>query len=337
LRGFSSGSTRCPNSRVERASPLIRGSLGRLSQWLLYGIAAVFVTGAAALLLIPFGQRVDPSWRPSVATPRYMADHPIICFDEGHYNAHDAGDRYRPLAGLLQADGYRIGRHGTGFDAASLAGCDVLVIANAAGGGRLTLGPFNLPIRRGGEHGAPAFLDAEIAALRRWVEDGGNLLLVADHAPFGQASRPLAEAFGVQMGGGFVEIRPRGPAAGGPGEILFTATNGLLRPHPITAGLQRVKSFTGQSLAGAGEALLVLPPDAVEYVPPGPRLRPVPAGGRAQAIALTRGAGRVVVLGEAGMITAQLDDNGAKFGMNVAGIDNQQFALNPFHWLSRAR
>jgi hypothetical protein len=295
------------------------------------------VLGVAALVLVPFGQREDRAWSPNVPAPRHLADRPRVCFDEGHYNAHRAAGRYRPLARLIEADGYRISRHGGRISAASLARCDLLVIANAAGGDRLRLGPINLPIKRGGDRGDPAFAAAEIAALRRWVEGGGNLLLVADHAPFGGASRALAAAFGVEMGGGFVEVSPRGAAGAGPGEALFTSANGLLRPHPITSGLKAVKSFTGQSLGGAGTPLLVLPPEAVEYVPPGPRLKPIPAGGRAQAVALTRGRGRVVVIGEAAMLTAQLDDNGNRFGMNLPGIDNQAFALNLFDWLSGGR
>jgi hypothetical protein len=71
-------------------------------------------------------------------------------------------------------------------------------------------------------------------------------------------------------------------------------------------------------------------------MPPGPRLTPVPAGGHSQAVAIEVGKGRVVVLGEAGMISAQIDAQGGKMGMNVPGNDNQAFALNVFHWLSRA-
>jgi hypothetical protein len=47
--------------------------------------------------------------------------------------------------------------------------------------------------------------------------------------------------------------------------------------------------------------------------------------------------GRVVVLGEAAMITAQIDDGGAAMGMNVPGNDNEAFARNLFHWLWRGR
>jgi hypothetical protein len=66
------------------------------------------------------------------------------------------------------------------------------------------------------------------------------------------------------------------------------------------------------------------------------------ANGRAQGIAMAFGKGRVVVLGEAGMFSAQiatLTDGGQqrelKFRMNVAGNDDRQFALNVIHWLSR--
>jgi hypothetical protein len=68
-----------------------------------------------------------------------------------------------------------------------------------------------------------------------------------------------------------------------------------------------------------------------------------PVGGRAQGVAFTYGAGRVVVLGEAGMLSAQLirfrpaiDRPDMRVGMNVAPYDNRQFALNILHWLSGA-
>ena len=48
------------------------------------------------------------------------------------------------------------------------------------------------------------------------------------------------------------------------------------------------------------------------------------------------GKGRVVVMGEAAMLTAQLAGaEKAKFGgLNQTGIDNRQLALNIMHWLS---
>jgi hypothetical protein len=72
----------------------------------------------------------------------------------------------------------------------------------------------------------------------------------------------------------------------------------------------------------------------MEFVPaPGDSLAAQPAG-QAQGLAFEWGRGRVVVLGEAAMLTAQTH-KGIPFGMNTPGNDNRQFALNTMHWLSR--
>ncbi len=60
----------------------------------------------------------------------------------------------------------------------------------------------------------------------------------------------------------------------------------------------------------------------------------VPAGGRSQGIAFIHGKGRVVVLGEAGALSAQFMQGNIPFGMNAEGNDNRQLALNIMHWLS---
>ncbi|MDM7914450.1 MAG: hypothetical protein QUU85_04180, partial [Candidatus Eisenbacteria bacterium] len=174
--------------------------------------------------------------------------------------------------------------------------------------------------------------------VREWVEQGGSLLLIADHAPMGAASAGLASAFGVEMRGGYVEV---------PGEssdpLLFSAENGRLGDHAILAGdlpgtaVTRAMTFTGQSLDAPDSAsiLLRLPASAVEYVPADSGFRELPAGA-AQAVALERGRGRVVVLGEAAALTAQVY-KGAPFGMNAPGNDNRQLALNIVHWLLARR
>jgi hypothetical protein len=60
------------------------------------------------------------------------------------------------------------------------------------------------------------------------------------------------------------------------------------------------------------------------------------AAGRAQGLAFAFGKGRVVVMGEAGMLSAQLAGADKRpFGMNRPGIDNRQLALNIMRWLSR--
>jgi hypothetical protein len=68
-----------------------------------------------------------------------------------------------------------------------------------------------------------------------------------------------------------------------------------------------------------------------------------PIRGRAMAVAFTVGSGRVVISGEAGMLTAQVfkeknkegaDELVGKTGMSVPGNDDKQYVLNVLHWLS---
>ena len=59
--------------------------------------------------------------------------------------------------------------------------------------------------------------------------------------------------------------------------------------------------------------------------------------GRAQGVSFEFGNGRVVMLGEAAMMSAQVSGaNGeGAMGMNVPGSQDKQFALNVLHWLTR--
>jgi hypothetical protein len=70
------------------------------------------------------------------------------------------------------------------------------------------------------------------------------------------------------------------------------------------------------------------------------KLAALPAKGRSVGVALTTGRGRVVMIGEPGMMTAEIvtDPDGAsrKVGMNVAGNDNAQFTLSVVRWLGGA-
>src|SRR5262245_61277409 len=74
---------------------------------------------------------------------------------------------------------------------------------------------------------------AEIERLKAWVEAGGALFLIADHAPFGSAAHGLAAAFGVETIDG--HVRDEAHAATelpGPYFLEFTRANGLLGDHP---------------------------------------------------------------------------------------------------------
>jgi hypothetical protein len=302
-------------------------------------ILAVFLLALIWLAFFPVGQRADRAFDARVATPAYTARRPVVLFDEGHYNSHSMTGGFAPFAKLLRSDGYELRKGRERFTPGSLKGVDVLVIVNAAGGSNPKLFGFNLVPLRKGSREAPAFTAEEIETVRRWVEGGGSLLLVADHYPFGSAASALASAFGVTMHAGIAEARDHADPNDA-GSIAFSRRNALLADSAIANGrgpserVERVLSFTGQSLdAPNAVPLLALPPNAVEFVPPPPNFKEQPAG-PLQGAALQFGRGRVVVLGEAGMLTAQVSE-GHRFGMNVAGTDNRQFVLNVMHWLSR--
>lgn len=126
-----------------------------------------------------------------------------------------------------------------------------------------------------------------------------------------------------------------------PSVIVYSRENHLLAEHAITNGrsaaerVNRVIVFTGQSLQGpaGSEAFLKLADTAVDQIASPGKSRS--AASRAQGIAFRLGKGRVIVLADAAMLSAQLtgSDNQA-FGMNVPEIDNKQLALNIMHWLS---
>lgn len=291
-------------------------------------------------------QIADPDFIPTVDKPAYTSRHPIVVLDEAHDNFHTASGRYKPFADLLRADGYRVVEGTQPFTVASLRGGEVLVIANAEGSG-LTAANVNDP--------PSAFSDAECDAVRDWVQAGGSLLLIADHAPFGATAALLASRFGVEMGKGYAW------AAVGDGSepsmtVTYSRENGWLGTHPITRGVTRVVTFTGQSLSVPPAAVALLKFGSASYESSGANAQAdvaafrsgKPTGarnvtGRAQGIAIEHGKGRVVIMGEAAMFSAQVTRftdpqgrvNELKMGMNVAGNDNRQFLLNILHWLTR--
>jgi len=307
---------------------------------LFVGLCGVILLGVLYLTIFPFGQRADSSFDVALQNPAYANTHPVLLFDEGHYNSHKIQGKSAPFGKLLRNDGYEIRRNQGRLTAESLRGVAVLAIVNASGGSNPQLFGINLVPLRKGKREAPAFTAGEISTIRSWVREGGSLLLVADHYPFGTAAESLSAAFGVTMHCGFTEAPKKYSPENDAGAITFSRQNGLLMDHPVINGrssaerLNVVMSFTGQSLdSTTGTPILKLPAETKEYVPPPPDFAEQP-GGAAQGIVLEYGNGRVAVMGEAGMLTAQIE-GGHRFGMNVPGVDNRQFVLNLMHWLSR--
>lgn len=313
--------------------------------------ALVAVTLACLAAPVARAQQVaDSSYRPVLARPTFSFKHPRILFDEAHHNFHTSNGRYAPFTRLMSADGYRVIPNLKPLTKrALLRGYDVLVIVNALGSSV-----------EGDSLSLPAFLETECQVIEEWVRDGGSLLLIADHAPFGSAAEILSLKFGVNMSKGYtVDSLHTDMESRSPGVLVYSRENGTMMDHSITLGrdsterVYRVMTFTGQSLSVPRGAVpfLRLSENAVDLpmgaatrqgqgaLPPGKS-----AAGRAQGVAFHHGKGRIVVLGEAAMLSAEIiyyqnGDAGTlapfRMGMNRPGIDNRQLALNLMHWLTR--
>jgi hypothetical protein len=318
-----------------------------------YKLASRILLGSCGvstfLLAVPSGQQqiVDPDFKAVVDRPAYRRNGPTVAIDEAHSNFHTASGQYKPFADLLTNDGYRVVASTRKFAAGSLEGVVVLVVANA----------------NARNFTDPAFTETECDVVRDWVREGGSLLLIADHAPFGTSAANLAGRFGVAMGKGWVFEPTSGSVTT---QLTFSRQNGLLGVHPLLNGrdtseeVKTIKAFTGQSLGPPEGATILMKLSAtareasntddlnaeaearsVTALPGTAGARSVPVAGRAQGLAMSFGKGKIVVLGEAALLSAQvvsLPDGDRqvvfKAGMNAAGNDDRQFALNTLHWLS---
>lgn len=287
------------------------------------GIALLVLTSCAR-------QKPDLNYDVSVSKPFFQKEQPALLYDDGHRNSHRSNGTYAPFVRLMENDGCKVVSSKERVSERVLSQADVLVIVNAKGEAQKYY---------------PAFDADECNAIEKWVAGGGGLLLVADHYPFGGAVESLSQKFGVHLFNGEVndslffhgnsQFRD---------ELIFSRENGLLLEHPITKGINTVYTFRGQSLSAPESASILLLlsehamhtlPDSIWHKRGNTYTRfadPVSASGYCQGLALVHGKGRVVILGEAAMLTAQVFE-GVKFGMNTSGNDNRQFVLNVVHWL----
>jgi hypothetical protein len=271
------------------------------------------------------GQRADLGFDVKIARPTFTNVHPRVAIDHAHDNFHTADGRYKPFADLMTNDGYLVSPNTEKLSSKTLEPLQILVIANASLGD----GEVNV------EAPKSAFTIDECLAVQRWVWAGGSLLLITDHEPFGSASEALARRFAVVMNtSGTVDPANSDDKNGG---LVFSRERQLILDHPITIGrepserINRVETFYGQALIGpVGSTAFLRFSDSATYQSENGQQS---AAGWAQGVALGYGAGRVVVMGEAAELSAQLAGL-EPMGMNVPGIDNRQMALNIMHWLS---
>lgn len=296
-----------------------------------------------ALVLVAGGcgsdgsQVSDSKWEPMVKSPMFTSgEGPLILIDEAHNNFHTAGEGYKPFADLLRKDGFRVLPSSCSFSADSLSRGAVLVISNALN--KVNVDDWSLPT-------PSAFSTEEILAVRMWVEKGGTLLLIADHMPFPGAASDLARAFGFTLLNGFA-MKPtlRG------GADYFRRSDGQIGSHPITDGrdsterIDSVLTFTGEAIIAdcnsttlltfGPEMTCLMPKEAWQFDDVTPRIS---ITGLCQIAVKEFGKGRVAVVGEAAMFTAQFaGDDHRPVGMNKPEANqNAQLLLNLMHWLTR--
>ena len=291
---------------------------------------------ATVIHLSLFSQQIpDSEYDPVINHPEYQVGKgPLVVIDEGHNNFHTLNGRYDPFARVLRKDGYVVKAYTGRFELSALQGIRILVIANAMN--KINVQHWYLPT-------PSAFSPKEIEDVRKWVQEGGSLFLIADHMPMGGAASDLAAAFGFHFTNGFAVDTARG------GTSFFIRSDGSLTSDVISNGrdeserVDSVVTFTGQAFRIPGEAVPVirfdkrytlLEPDTAWVFNSSTKMTSLDSTW-AQGAYMDFGRGRVVMFGEAAMFTAQLTGhNLAPAGLNSSfAKGNLKLLLNIMHWL----
>ncbi len=265
-------------------------------------------------------------------SPAYKhGEGPLILVDGGHNNFHTIRGRFLTFANILREDGYRVKSLKGMISSEKLSTARILVIANALNDRNIDNWTLPTP---------SAFTKEEIEVLYTWVNNGGRLFLIADHMPWPGASSDLAAEFGFTFYNGF-NIDVRSPS-------YFLRSNGTLADNIITNGkgesdyVRQIPKTEGQAFQIPDDAepilifdktsLLLLPDTAWRFHENTPL---IPIKDFVQGAYKKEGLGKIVVVGEASMFTAQINTRlNIKMGMNREDAkDNSKLLLNIIHWL----
>ena len=282
-------------------------------------------------------QVIDSTFTYEVKSPAYdFNTGPVILIDEFHNNDMSIKNRMFPLIKVLKDDGYRIKPLKESISSSSLAQSKLLVIIGALHGANVDNWKLPTP---------DALSDEEVIELMHWIHQGGNLLLVADHMPFPGAVKNLTHQLGVEWYNGFVIDSINW------GMSVFSKRDNTLNQHEFLNGraefeqVNWVATYYGSGFKIKDSSIVGLfsfnNKDIVSYQTVkawemGPNTPIIPSDKLYQAAIMNKGRGKVALIGEASLFSAQLvgkDEN--PVGINFQNDhQNLQFVLNLFHWLS---
>ncbi len=289
-------------------------------------VALLIMLGSSQLV----AQQVpDTAYHFAIANPRYETGKgSTVLVDAAHNNFHTLDNRYAPFGKLLQNDGYRLASNAQLVTPEVLGECRIFVISNPLDSSNL--GAWQLP-------NPSAFSQNEITAMNEWVKNGGRLLLIADHMPFAGAAQELAQSFGFEFFNCFAMDNRRRNL-----ERFYRGNQSLLE-NEITHGVDTVVTFTGSAFRIPHGAMPILA--LKNYTISSPRVAwqfeentPTVSGdGFFQGAYMQYGKGKIVVMGEAAMFSAQLaGPNRSPVGFNrPEARQNNQLLLNIIHWLDQ--
>ena len=219
------------------------------------------------------------------------------------------------------------------FNENDLSDGKILVISNALN--EINVNDWSLP-------NPSAFSKSEMEVVKKWVNSGGSLFLIADHMPMAGAAKDLAKEFEFEFTNGFVfDTINRGPS-------YFNLKEKTLSESIITKGrnsfesVDQIITFTGQAFKIPDDAnpILTFNKNYVNMLPDkawvfDKKTTKYNVEGWSQGAYKKYGKGKIVVFGEAAMFSAQLaGTEKIKMGMNnKVAPQNYQLLLNIIHWL----
>ena len=260
---------------------------------------------------------VDESFDPAIASPAYEAGKgPLILVDQQHRNVVSLASYFGPVGRFLAKDGYQVRPLSEPLREASLKNARIVIIINAQA-------------PQGSPEDASAFGDAEMASLDAWVQRGGGLLFVADRAPFGGPASALGKRLGVAFDDN--TILRHGPNGKPDGVLSLDVKVDGDPKHTTLQGISRLVYVVGESLRGPGP---ILRAPKGTYSGPTMNTPDGPAAvGKPLALAFSHGTGRVVVIGDAGIVSAFGSVEGPAH-RGISEADNALFLRNVIRWLA---